>query len=98
MFYVFVCQVIRVAGGAVPKKRARSPTVVDMQSRDDDPAIVKAILSYKMPTLEAYIDEMQPVDKDIFKSFAMKLKHGDRMVDFIIGNIAALKTLEDKLI
>jgi hypothetical protein len=85
--------------GGAPNKRGRAAVakVLDTSVKPDDPPLVVEVLSFAAPTFDEYVGQMPDALWQGFKDYTLKAKHGDRVLEWVIGNLPITARIEDDL-
>ena len=95
-FYFKLCQVVRLSGGAGPK-RGTDDEIPDTTPKHDDPPLITNILTGNLPDFEQFIMAL-PQDRKIrLYEFTLAQKQGDRVLAAFLNEVPAKNQLQEKL-
>ena len=77
-------------------KRGRVEIISDFSIKPGDAPAIQVALNFVFPTFQVFVDNLTDVQLNEFKQYAKGQKNADRILEWILGNIAAFRSIQDK--
>jgi hypothetical protein len=84
---------LKLKGGAV--KRARATIITDFSAKPDDAVPIRAALTFQFPNFDGFIAALTDAGLKEFRTYLIKQKNSDRVLEWILSNIDAFKAIQD---